>query len=127
MASRRVTVSVEGLERLRAKLSEVPPHIRDGAGKAVEDGAEAVRDQVRATVGVHSGRLKRTVKVREIGTAGLSSDVGWFGREEYYAKFVEFGTSSIRANPVLTTAAEEERTRFDRRVRDEVQEELDNL
>ena len=116
----RVTVSVEGLERLHRKLAQVPEHIREGAREAVDEAAEAVKDQVAATVGVHTGHLKRSVKVRHIGGTGLSADVGWFDANSYYAKFVEFGTSSITANPVLTAAGEQERTRFPRRVKAEV-------
>jgi len=111
------------LRRLQRQLNEVPEDVQRGAKEAVAESAETVRKQVERTVRVWRGKLKDRVRVREIG-AGLTADVGWFDDDTYYAQFQEFGTSSIEADPVLTTAAEEERARFVDRVRREVREEL---
>ena len=121
----RITMRLESrdLRRLQRQLNEVPEDVQRGAKEAVAESAETVRKQVERTVRVWRGKLKDRVRVREIG-AGLTADVGWFDDDTYYAQFQEFGTSSIEADPVLTTAAEEERARFVDRVRREVREEL---
>jgi len=115
----RITMRLDNrnLTRVHRELDTLPDRIREGAQEAVAESGEAVREQVERTVGVHSGRLKNDVRVREIGAHGLTADVGWFDQADYYAQFVEFGTEKITANPVLTRAAEEERGRFPARVR----------
>lgn len=123
----RTTISIEGLNRLRLQLNRVPAHIREGARDAIEESAEAVRDQVRREIRVNTGNLRRSVRIRKIGAHGLSADVGWFSRDDYYVKFQEFGTSSITADPVLTRASAAETARFPRRVRRHVGSELDRL
>lgn len=120
----RGTVTIEGLDRLRLRLHDVPADVADGARRAVRDGAEAVRDQVERTIRVDTGRARREVKVRHVGTGGLSADVGWFNPDMYYVKFLEHGTSSIAADPVLQTATEAERVRFAGRVSADVREAL---
>lgn len=112
------------LNQVRKQLDSLPDRIKEGAQAAVEESGEAVREQVERTVGVYKGRLKNDVRVRQIGVHGLTADVGWFADADYYAQFVEFGTSKIEANPVLTRAAEEERARFPRRVRKHVSDKL---
>lgn len=123
----RQTVRIEGLARLRRQMEEVMPAVHAGARAAVEESGDAVRVQVARTVRVRTGRLRRGIRVRDVGAHSMTVEVGWFGRDEYYAKFVEFGTSSITADPVLTRAAEEERTRFPQRVTREIRERLEDL
>ena len=106
------------VRRAQRRLLRVPDQIRDACKTAVRESSEAIRAQVRRTVGVFRGRLRERIRARRVGD--LTSDVGWFDRDTYYAKFVEFGTSKIRANPVLTRAGLEEEARFPRRVRDHI-------
>jgi len=121
----RITVHVDSaaLNLLHRQLRRMPENIQDGIRAAVEESAETIRDEVKNTVGVHTGRLRERVRVREIGD-GTQADVGWFDDDTYYAQFVEFGTSKITANPVLTRAGEAERKEFPRRVRERVRERL---
>lgn len=120
----RTTITIHGMNRLRRDLARVPPAIRKGARDAVQEGAESVRDQIRAEIRVDTGRLKRDVDIK---ARGLNADVGWFRDEDYYAKFLEFGTEDITADPVVTRAGEVERTRFPDRVSDEVRRALEGL
>ena len=121
-----ITVKLETrrLTQVHRQLDSLPERIKDGAREAVAESGEAVREQVERTVGVFRGRLKNRIRVRQVGALGLTADVGWFDKDTYYAQFVEFGTSSITANPVLTRAAEEERAKFARRVRKHVSDKL---
>lgn len=122
----RITMRVDSREltRLHRQLSQVPGRVTDGAQEAVQESGEAVREQVERTVRVDRGRLKNRVRVRFVGSLGLTADVGWFDQETYYAQFNEFGTSSIEADPVLTRAGEQERAEFPRRVQRHVSDNL---
>lgn len=119
----RSHVTVVGLGRLRRRLADLDEEIKEGAANAVAEAADAVRDQARDAVRVDTGALRAGLKTY-VRPAQLSADVGWRDPDLYYAKFQEFGTSSITANPVLTAAAEAERTRFPDRVTQQVRREI---
>lgn len=112
-------VTIVGWDRLVRQLNELPDEIRGGALKAVEDGARDVQNEARDAVRVRTGAMRRGLKAR-VRPDLLRADVGWTDPDLYYAKFQEFGTSSITANPALTVAAEAERRRFPRRISAEV-------
>ncbi|MEV4672167.1 HK97-gp10 family putative phage morphogenesis protein [Actinomadura sp. NPDC049382] len=112
-------VTIEGLDELHRRLEEVGEQIREAAGKAIKDSAEAVRDDAREQVRVDTGRMKRGLKAF-VKKADLSAEVGWRDPDLYYAKFHEFGTTRIPANPALTAAAEAERSRLPDRITEDV-------
>lgn len=112
-------VTIEGLAELRQRLDELGEQIRQGAEKAIEESAEAVRDDAQQQVRVDTGALKRGLKAY-VRKAKLEADVGWRDPELYYAKYQEFGTTRIPANPALTAAAEAERRRLPGRVTEDV-------
>lgn len=112
-------VTIEGLAELRQRLEEVGEQIREAAGKAIEDAANATRDDAREQVRVDTGKLRRGLKAF-VRKSELTADVGWRDPDLYYAKFQEFGTSKIPANPALTAAAEAERRRLPGRITEDV-------
>lgn len=118
----RTHVSVIGLGNLRRELRELDDEIQRGALRAVEESARAVQSEGRDTIRVRTGRARDKLKVR-VREADLSADVGWSDPDVYYVKFLEYGTSSITAIPVLTMAAENERRRFPDRVARHVRQE----
>lgn len=117
----RTYVSVIGLGNLRRELRELDDEIQRGALRAVEESARAVQSEGRDTIRVRTGRARDKLKVR-VREADLFADVGWSDPDVYYVKFLEYGTSSITAIPVLTMAAEKERRRFPDRVTQEVRQ-----
>lgn len=129
MARRRgAGVRITGLDRVRRRLDDLPGEIEAALVNAVQESAEAVRDEVRRTVPVDaSGRdshhLKDSVDIR-YKADGLAADVGWFGQADSYATYVEYGTRSRPAQPSLRPAFEAARRRYLARVSDEVREAL---
>ncbi|WP_193317855.1 MULTISPECIES: HK97-gp10 family putative phage morphogenesis protein [Streptomyces] len=110
---------LEGIEGLRGRLEELPDEVKAALRRAVRASAEEVRDQVRRGVRVDTGRLRDAVDVT-YRDEGLTARVGWDGAGVAYARFQEFGTSSIPANPQLQPAVESERGRIVGRIREEV-------
>jgi HK97 gp10 family phage protein len=119
----RTHVTVIGLGQLRRELGDLDDEIHAAALKAVEESARAVQSEARDQIRVRTGRARRELKVR-VRAADLFADVGWSDPDVYYVKFLEYGTSSITADPVLTRAAEAERRRFPGRVTQEVRREV---
>lgn len=117
----RTHVTVIGLGDLRRELRELDDEIERAALDAVEESARAVQAEVRDTIRVRTGRARDELKVR-VRASDLFADVGWSDPDVYYVKFLEHGTSSITAIPVLTMAAEGERRRFPGRVTQEVRQ-----
>lgn len=126
----RVRIAVYGMKRLQRDLDKLPPAIAEGAQEAVDDTAEAVRQDAADNVRYYPGHnrspdhLRNTVRTRKI--APLSTDVGWFDEDSHYATFLEHGTSSIEADPVLTRAAEAERAEFVKRLRAAVRKKVED-
>jgi HK97 gp10 family phage protein len=112
------------LQRVHKRLDLLPDRITEGSKEAVQESGEAIREQVERTVRVNTGRLKERIRVRLVGTKGLTADVGWFDKDTYYAQYQEFGTSKITADPVLTRAGVEEEARFPKRLREHIQGKL---
>jgi HK97 gp10 family phage protein len=121
-------VRVTGIPRLKKRLEGLPGQIKDSLVEAVKESAEAVRDDVKRNVpvdtrGGDSHHLKDAVDIR-FREGGLVADVGWFGPENSYATYVEFGTRRRPAQPSLYPALERERGRFAARLTDEVRRAL---
>lgn len=124
MAKITARLDNRSLQLAHDHLRLVPKKVQEGAQEAVEESGEAIREQVERTVRVRTGRLKNRIRVRLVGTRGLTADVGWFDKDTYYAHFQEFGTSKITADPVLTRAGLQEEKHFPKRLREKIQEKL---
>ncbi|MFJ5059022.1 HK97-gp10 family putative phage morphogenesis protein [Streptomyces nigra] len=119
-----IHVRIDGIARLRHRLSELEPRILEALQKGVKESAEAVRDETARTVPVdYSERdnhhLKDSVTIR-YDDNGLAAEVGWFDAESYYARFVEHGTRRTPPQPSLGPALELERLRYKARLTAEV-------
>lgn len=116
----RARFRIVGLDQLRDRLAELEPQLREASKRAVEASAEAVRDDVRRTVRVATGNLRDKAAIHYSGDH-LKARVGWKDRTDWYAVVQEFGTQSVPAHPSLGPALETERTRFEARLRAEVE------
>ncbi|MGH3673531.1 MAG: HK97 gp10 family phage protein [Pseudonocardiaceae bacterium] len=115
--------AVEGMPQLRAALAKLRKDIHQGVTEGIADSAEAIRNRYRAGVNVDTGDLRSGVAVRPIN-GGAGAEIGVFDDSLYYAAYQEFGTSSIAANPALTSAAEVERVKFPQRIAAKVEKRI---
>jgi HK97 gp10 family phage protein len=114
--ARNQVVTVEGLDRLRDKLAELPAAVREAAVVAVTDETEAVADDMREGAPVLTGELRDSI-VSDVDEKALAGRARATAR---HATFVEHGTASSEAQPFAQPAAEASRQRFPKRVRDAV-------
>ncbi|MFC8176528.1 HK97-gp10 family putative phage morphogenesis protein [Streptomyces sp. NPDC057325] len=112
-------VRLQGLERMRRDLDGLAAVVMEGSLAAVEASAEAVQAGTRARVRVRTGNLRDHVGIY-YARGGLSAKVGWKDRADWYATQHELGTRRIPAQPALGPAIEEERTKFEDRLRAEI-------
>jgi HK97 gp10 family phage protein len=116
----RYTIKVTNSTKLKRQLKELPEELRTGIRKAVKTSAAAIRTEARKRVRVDTGTLRRSIRYK-VDRDGLGATVKV---HEYYGHFIEFGTSSIPADPFLRPAAEAERQRFPTRISDDVRKAL---
>jgi HK97 gp10 family phage protein len=115
-----VHVNIEGIDSLRERLTELAPKLIQASRAAVQASAEVVRDDTKAGVRVRTGNLRDKVDIH-YARGGLSAKVGWKNRSEWYSTLHELGTRRIPAQPALGPALEQERARFNARLRIEIQ------
>ncbi len=113
-----VTITVEGLDRLRSRLEKLPDQMRKGAERAVAEETEEVTQDMRESVPVDTGALRDGMQAEVDGLAGRAVSTA------PHSFAVEGGTSKMPAQPFALPAAERSRTRFPGRVSEAIREEL---
>lgn len=103
-------LEIKGLPQLRAALEARATRMQAAAEKAVEAEVDAVQADAARNAPIDTGALR----------AGIDGSArGRFGQVRTSARhssFVEFGTSSMAAQPYMAPAAEASRRRFTGRV-----------
>lgn len=110
---------VQGLDRLNRRWSAIPKKVREAARLALEQSAEEVVQAMRRFAPVDSGDLREsigwtwgdapagsmtvgTVRGGDYGAMVITIYAG--GGDQFYARFQEFGTKKMRANPFFFPA-----------------------
>jgi len=108
-------VKISGRAGLQDALDRVVSTVDAEVAGVVRESADALIDGTRERVAHDTGNLHDSLDA-VYAPDGLSADVGWFDPGDFYADFVEHGTSSQPAQPALTPAAEQERRMLPKRV-----------
>lgn len=106
MASRLI-----GANKLRIKLSRMPKEVQREVEAGLRDGANLVFRDAQATVRRQFDDLADAMKLKR-GSRGLSFRIGYWKKGNirnwrkagWRAKFIEFGTRSVRAFPFMGRA-----------------------
>jgi HK97 gp10 family phage protein len=114
----RVTITVDGLDRLRSRLMDLPDQMRKGAERAVAEETEEVAQDMRDSVPIDTGALQDGIQAEAEGLSGKAASTA------AHSFAVEGGTSKMPARPFAQPAAERSRVRFPDRVSAAVREEL---
>jgi HK97 gp10 family phage protein len=120
---RRETITIHGMEKLRAKLIAMPFLVRSAGGRAVRDETYETRDDMKRGAPYKTGELRESIQA-EYDEKLLRGRAVATAR---YATFVEHGTDDTKAQPFVQPAAERARRRFPKRVRAEIAAELKRL
>lgn len=148
------TVSVQGLGELQADFDRLAKSVGNKVVRdAVMAGARIARDKVRNTAPVRTGKLKKNiaaVRLKQADTPGGATAgirvkrpagkqakalkrPGKKGRTSktdydapFYWKFLELGTSKMRAHPFIRPAWDGNLTQIEKAVTDKLAEGIDN-
>ncbi|ODT82450.1 MAG: hypothetical protein ABS76_07465 [Pelagibacterium sp. SCN 64-44] len=105
-----MATKIQGLDRLKRKLTVLPDKAREAIAKAMEQGAEEVVALAKSLVPIDNGTLRDSIgwtwgdapkgsmvlgTVRQSGRGAGNMVITIFagGRDAFYAAWVEFGTS----------------------------------
>nr|WP_246361138.1 HK97-gp10 family putative phage morphogenesis protein [Haloechinothrix aidingensis] len=115
-------VSIDGVDRLKGKLDELPPAVRTALESAIASETQAVADDMRDTAPRgETGELIDSIESRVDGLTGTVAATAT------HAIWVEFGTSKMAAQPFAAPAVEGSRTRLPRRVRVQLESALKDI
>ncbi len=126
-------VRIIGLAKLQKKLSRMPKVAKDEIRKALEAAADEIVEMAKRLAPVDQGELRDSIgwtwgkapkgaitlgKVAEASLAGdLTITIFAGNSEAYYARFIEFGTQKMPAQPYFYPAYRATKKRAKSRVR----------
>lgn len=123
-----MTVKVQGLEKLRAKMRALPDAVRGEIRAAMERGANEIVALAKTLVPVDQGDLRDSIgwtwgdaptgsmALAQGGTADMRLTIYAGDSQAFYARWVEFGTARMSAQPFFFPAYRALRRRVRSRV-----------
>ena len=115
-----IEIQVEGLDKLRRALLELPKELHKGPLRAsVSAGAKVVQKQAALLAPIDEGTLKKAIyrsrsregssSVQEMAIVGVRYGKRFRrrGLDAWYWRFIEFGTRKMRARPFMRPAFEQ--------------------
>ena len=116
--AKAIQIDVTGLKKVEKRLSKLPQKAaRKVVKAALRKGAKIVVAKAKQNAPIDEGALRKAIKVRGIktseakkfkpkGQAGVAVGVSdqWFTGPQFYAAFIEFGTSKMPARPFIRSA-----------------------
>lgn len=115
----KVTMKIEGLAELDAKLRAMGPDIAKSALRgAVGSAARLIRDEAKATNSDDTGRTDRAIYAKLLAKESSENLATYIvgvrsgsrerrkNRDAFYWRFIEFGTSKLPAKPFMRPAFE---------------------
>lgn len=115
MARGLITAKLHGVKSLQAVSRAQQTTVTNALSKALERIARDIGALARALVQVKTGRLKRSIRAREIEPKRWQVVAG--NRKAFYGHFVERGTFRSRAYPFLRPAFDAYRDKIAERVK----------
>ncbi len=107
----KATFSIKGDKALTAALKALEPKVAKKITKqAMRPAMKVVQQEAKANAPVESGQTKKAIKVRALKKSrtrfGLEARVGEgdYKGDEYYAAFLEYGTSKMEPQPFMRPA-----------------------
>lgn len=113
------TIEIKGLDELESQLKYLPVHVRKKlAREALKAGAGVIKTQAELNAPFKTGALMRSIEIqpgRRNRPNTISYIIGtgkaWFQGDQFYAAFIEFGTSHQPAKPFLRPAFDSQKDR----------------
>lgn len=98
---------VDGMENLLNELDKLGQKGSRIENKALKEAGNIVKESIIKEVPVRTGKLKENITVSNVKSKdGVKKVEVGPGKDEYYAAFLEFGTTNMNANPFISRGYE---------------------
>ena len=122
-------ITIEGIPELMQAFEEKRKEIETAVMEDLDDGADIIVASAKSKVHSISGNLEKAINKNEVQNHGgkISVYVGVevnevFSADGYYARFVERGTSKMKAHPFLRPAFNENKAQISNKIESDLRE-----
>lgn len=118
-------LEVEGMENLLNEIDKLGS-VGDKIKKlALVKAGEKVKDAIISEAPHRTGNLKKNIKVSKLKTKdGMDFVEVYPSKDAFYAPFVEFGTTKVKANPFMSRGYESSSSEAEELIIQEIKKEL---
>lgn len=121
-----VDLKIEGLDELLKRVEEMGNKGSNIQGKALKKAGEYLKEQIKTETPVKTGGLRDSIEVSTVKTkqGRRYIEVGPNAKTNWRAKFVEYGTSKMRANPFMSRTFERNKDEIQNMIKEEIKKGL---
>ena len=118
-------MELEGVEELLSELQKLGDRSKRVENKALREAGSVVEDAIKDEVPIRTGDLKRDIRASGIKNKdGIKHVEVGPKKESWRAKFVEFGTVHIKANPFMGRGYEKSKNEAMNKISEEIRKGL---
>jgi HK97 gp10 family phage protein len=123
-------VKIDGLENLQKALEGKQKEVEEVFMRDLNEGADTIIVSAKGRVHNISGHLSASINKNEVREKDGRMDIyvgieknEWFSKEDkYYPRFVEKGTSKMKARPYLRPALNENKAQIQSKIEEDLKE-----
>lgn len=116
---------VDGMENLLNELDKLGQKGSRIENTALKEAGNIVKESIIKEVPVKTGKLKENITVSNVKSKdGVKKVEVGPGKDEYYAAFLEFGTTNMNANPFISRGYENSKEEAEKVIVEEIKKGL---
>jgi HK97 gp10 family phage protein len=118
-------LEVDGMENLLNELDKLGQKGSRIENTALKEAGNIVKESIIKEVPVRTGKLKENITVSNVKSKdGVKKVEVGPGKDEYYAAFLEFGTTNMNANPFISRGYENSKEEAEKVIVEEIKKGL---
>lgn len=116
---------VDGMENLLNEIEKLGQKGSRIENSALKEAGTIVKESIIKEVPVRTGKLKENITVSNVKSKdGVKKVEVGPGKDEYYAAFLEFGTTNMNANPFISRGYENSKEEAEKVIVEEIKKGL---
>lgn len=118
-------MKLEGMENLLNEIDKLGQKGSRIENTALKEAGNIVKESIIKEVPVKTGKLKENITVSNVKSKdGVKKVEVGPGKDEYYAAFLEFGTTNMNANPFISRGYENSKEEAEKVIVEEIKKGL---
>lgn len=118
-------MKLEGMENLLNEIDKLGQKGSRIENTALKEAGNIVKESIVKEVPVRTGKLKENITVSNVKSKdGVKKVEVGPGKDEYYAAFLEFGTTNMDANPFISRGYENSKEEAEKVIVEEIKKGL---